>query len=408
MSGPLTGLRVVEVASESGAFAGKLLGDLGADVIVVEPPGGHATRRYEPFVDDVPDPERSLWWWHYNTSKRGVTLDLDDPADLVVFRALVRDADILLEAEPPGRMSGLAVDHTDLAPDSPGLIMVSITPYGRGGPKSELPATDLTVLADGGPAWSCGYDDHLLPPQRGGGNQGFHTACIWAVMSALTAVLHREISGRGQHIDVSMHAAANVTTEAGSYEWLVAQAEVQRQTNRHAAVNTTTFTGVVSSDGIYINTGFPPRTTRDFERVRDWLADLGLLDEFPERGLLEVGTERGDIHLSQIGQDPEATAIFGAGREAVKFVAERLPAQEFFQGAQGRGLACGVIYSPEEVMADPHFVERGFPTPIHHDELGRTIEYPGVPFICNGSPAAIERRAPRIGEHNADILDRLR
>ena len=408
MSGPLEGLRVIELASESAAFAGKMLGDLGADVVVVEPPGGHATRGYEPFVDDVVDPEGSLWWWHYNTSKRGVTLDLDDPPDLAVFRALVREADILLEAEHPDRLNGLGIDFPDLSPDTPGLIMVSVTPYGRQGPKSELPATDLTVLADGGPVWSCGYDDHALPPSRGGGNQGFHTASIFAVMSALTAVLHREISGRGQHVDVSMHAAANVTTEAGSYEWLVAQATVQRQTNRHASVNPTTFSGVVSSDGIYVNTGFPPRTTGDFAAVRDWLADLGLLEDFPERGLLELGLERGDIHLSQIGQDPEATAIFGAGREAVKYAAQQLTAQEFFQGAQGRGLACGVIYSPEEVMADPHFVDRGFPTPIHHAELGRDIVYPGVPFICNGSPAAITQRAPRIGEHNGELLDRLR
>lgn len=408
MSGPLEGLTVIELASEPAAFAGKMLGDLGADVIVVEPPGGHPTRWYEPFVDDRPDPEQSLWWWHYNTSKQGVTLDLDDAPDLAVFRALVREADILLEAEAPGRMNGLGVDYTDLSPDAPQLVMVSVTPYGRSGPKSELEATDLTVLADGGPVWSCGYDDHLIAPSRGGGNQGYQTACIFAVMSALTAVLHREVSGRGQHVDVSMHAAANVTTEAGSYEWLVAQATVQRQTNRHASVNPTTFSGVVSSDGIYINTGFPPRTTGDFAQVHEWLGELGLLDEFPERGLLEVGLERGDIHLSQIGQDAEATAIFGAGREAVKYLAQRLTAQVFFQGAQRRGLACGVIYAPEEVMADPHFVARGFPTPIHHEELGRDVEYPGVPFICNGSPASITRRAPRVGEHNAELLDRLR
>ena len=75
MSGPLDGLRVVELASEHAALAGKMLGDLGADVIVVEPPGGHASRTYGPFADDVDDPERSLWWWNYNTSKRGVVLD---------------------------------------------------------------------------------------------------------------------------------------------------------------------------------------------------------------------------------------------------------------------------------------------------------------------------------------------
>ena len=83
------------------------------------------------------------------------------------------------------------------------------------------------MLAGGGPVWNCGYDDHSLPPVRGGGNQGHHTASHFAVMSTLVALLARDENGGGQHIDVSMHAAANVTTEAGSYEWLVAQATVQ-------------------------------------------------------------------------------------------------------------------------------------------------------------------------------------
>ena len=101
MSGALAGLRVVELASEHAAFAGKMLGDLGADVIVIEPPGGHASRAYGPFADDVEDPERSLWWWHYNTSKRGVVLDLATDAGADHFRRLAAEADIVLEGEPP-------------------------------------------------------------------------------------------------------------------------------------------------------------------------------------------------------------------------------------------------------------------------------------------------------------------
>src|SRR6202795_4202453 len=98
---PLTGTRVAESASDHAAFAGKLLGDLGADVIVVEPPGGHRSRAYEPFVDDQPGAERSLWWWYYNTSKRSVVLDLNQAADAQSFRDLVATADGGLEGEPP-------------------------------------------------------------------------------------------------------------------------------------------------------------------------------------------------------------------------------------------------------------------------------------------------------------------
>ena len=106
-TGPLDGVRVVELASDHAAWAGKLLGDLGADVIVVEPPGGHPGRSYGPFVDDEPGPERSLTWWYYNTSKRGVVLDLDDPDGAARFRRLAATADIVLEGEPPGRLDAI-------------------------------------------------------------------------------------------------------------------------------------------------------------------------------------------------------------------------------------------------------------------------------------------------------------
>jgi benzylsuccinate CoA-transferase BbsE subunit len=170
--GALAGVRIVELASEQGAFAGKMLADLGAEVVLVEPYGGHATRHFEPFLDDVPGPERSLWWWHYNTGKLGVTLDLDDEADGRRFRELVASSDAVLEGETPGRLGALGLDYEDLTPGHPTLVWTSITPFGRTGSRSWEPATDLTILAGGGAAWSCGYDDHRLPPVRPGGTRG--------------------------------------------------------------------------------------------------------------------------------------------------------------------------------------------------------------------------------------------
>lgn len=182
--GPLAGVRVVELAGELSAYAGKVMADLGADVIVVEPPHGHVTRAYGPFADDVADPEGSLWWWWYNTSKRGVTADLTTAEGCERFRSLCADADIVLESERPGLLASYGVDHTDVRVGHPRLVWVSVTPFGRSGPRRDEPATDLTLLAGGGPVWSCGYDDHGLPPVRGGGNQGFQTASMFAVMSA--------------------------------------------------------------------------------------------------------------------------------------------------------------------------------------------------------------------------------
>jgi len=399
----LTGLRVIELANERIAFAGKLLADMGADVILVEPPGGDPARHYPPFAGDQPGPERSLWWWHYNTSKRGVTLDLDAAKDRRRFKNLIAGADLVLESEPRGRLAALGLDYDDLKTVRPELIFVSMTPYGREG--SDVPATDLTLLAGGGPAWSCGYDDHALPPIRGGGGQGYHTACHFAAMSALTALFWRLTSGRGQFIDVSMHQAQNVTTEAGSYSWLVARQTVQRQTGRHAAVVMTGKTQMRCADGRWVNTGVPPRSPADYAAILGWVRELGLDADFPEAIFLEMGANlEKPLTYDRIGVDEEATAIFMAGREALALIAGNVSAYDYFIGCQRRGVAVGVIYSPEEAFEDEHFKARGFQVPVEHADLCRTFRYPGAPYRMTASPWRIARRAPKLGEHNDEVL----
>ena len=402
--GPLAGIRVVELASEHAAFAGKLLADLGADVVLVEPPGGHQTRGYAPFVDDVVDAEGSLWWWHYQTSKRGVVVDLDAADGRAAFRHLAATADIVLEGEPPGRLAALGVDHEDLRGVHPGLVWVSVTPFGRTSPRRDEPMTDLTLLAGAGPVNLSGYDDHSLPPVRGGGNQGWHTASLWAANAALVAVLERETSGLGQHVDVSMHAAVNVTTEVGSYEYLVAGAVLQRQTGRHANDEPTTPSQHQAADGKYVHIGFTQGTPAQLHAITDWLDELGLRERLAEAFWLDIGLERGGVHFSELGQDVEATAVFGAVRDALELVVARLPAREFFLGAADRGLSVGVVMAADEVLVDPHFVERGFPVTVEHPGLGRSVTYPGAPFRMHATPWRIARPAPRLGEHDAEVL----
>ncbi len=404
----LKGLRVVELANERIAFAGKLLADMGADLILVEPPSGDPARDYPPFVADQPGPDRSLYWWHYNTSKRGVVIDLDSEAGRAQFRKLIASADVLIESEPRNRLAQLGLDYPELAQLRPDLIHVAMTTFGRADPKSDLPATDLTVLAGGGPVWSCGYDDHELPPVRGGGNQGYHTGCHFAVMSALTAILNRLLTGAGQFIDVSMHAAQNVTTESASYAWLVAGATVQRQTGRHAATRVTGESQMRCADGRYVNTGVPPRFPVEFARLHAWMDQLGMLAEFPEAVFLQMGAQwDGPFDLSKIGIDDTITAIFSAGREALMHIAARLPAFDFFVGCQRAGLTVGVIFSPEEAFENEHFKARGFQTEVVHEVGEPPIRYPGAPYQLPASPWAISRRAPRLGEHTAEVLGEL-
>jgi crotonobetainyl-CoA:carnitine CoA-transferase CaiB-like acyl-CoA transferase len=404
LSAPLEGVRVIELCDEKGAWAGRLFTSLGAEVIKVEPPGGDHTRTYAPFLDDQPGPERSLYFWYYNANKRSVTLDLESEDDRARFRGLVANADILLESQEPGEMARLGLDDSDLRPSNPGLIYVSVTPFGRGGPRANEVATDLTLAANGGFAWMNGYDDHALPCVRGGGNQAYHTGCHFAVMSAMVALLHRDVTGEGQFIDVNTNAAVNVTTEAGSYTWLVNKGTVQRQTGRHAGIAPSMPTQVLCADGRYVNTGVPPRKPKDFHQMLEWLKELNLYDDFHSSPLLELGMARERIDLSKIAEDVELQAIFGAGREAYEFIASRIDAYTFFSGGQRRGFQVGIIYPPEDVFTDPHFVARGWPVPVELPEFGRTVTFPGVPIAFGGSPMAPPRPAPHLGEGNATFL----
>jgi crotonobetainyl-CoA:carnitine CoA-transferase CaiB-like acyl-CoA transferase len=404
--GALSSWRVVELSADTTAFAARLLADLGAEVIVVEPPGGSPQRSYGPFLDDEPGPERSLYWWHYNSSKRSVVLDVEDPADRDRLVKLLATADVLLEGEPPGRLPALGLDDDALTAIRGDLVHCAVTPFGRTGPRSNERATDLTVLAAGGPVWSCGYDDHTIPPVRGGGNQGLHTGGVWAAISVMTALLHRAETGVGQHIDVSLHAAANVTTEMASYGWLVAQREVQRQTGRHASPGPTDETQVLCADGRYLNTGVPPRRPAEFAALYSWLVELDLVDELALAPLLEIGGQYEHIGMAEIEEDPMIGEVFGAGRDAVALIAGRLPARDAFVGFQERGIPVGAVLAPEDVMTDAHFLARGFPVEIEHEDLGRTVTYPVAAVLLNGSPMRISRRAPHIGEHD-DLLDSL-
>src|SRR5438552_51077 len=193
--------RVLDLTDERGQLCSQILGDLGADVILVEPPGGSRSRLRGPFYHDETHPDRSLNFWSFNRNKRSITLDLDIPDDRSALKRLVATADFLIESGPPEYLSERGLGFDDLSAINPALIHVSISAFGHAGPKAKFAESDLTVVAAGGPLLLTGDADR--PPVRITVPQAFLHASADAAAAALIAHHERVRSGIGQHIEVS-------------------------------------------------------------------------------------------------------------------------------------------------------------------------------------------------------------
>ncbi len=394
LAGPLAGLRVLELTSEPAQFCGKLMADLGADVIKVEPPGGEETRNIGPFLDDQADPERSLYFWHYNTSKRGVTIDITKPSGQEIFRNLAATAALVLESYPAGRMSELGLGYEILSANNPSLIMCSVTPFGQDGPWRDYQTSDLLHLAAGGQMASSGYDPEDVPdapPIAPGGGNAWHIASHYAYIGILAALYHRDFTGEGQYIDVSVHEACSRTTEGAIAIYLSTGDVVRRHTGRHASPDESPKIQHATKDGGWINTtrSGSNLTTARVKILAEWMDSHGLAQDL----------------LDEKYQDPAVVLQSDQHFAAVlrEFFAN-MPLVEAYEGGQELNFPWGAVRTMGEIVDDPHLADRGFFVPVEHPELGREITYPGPAAIYNGSPWRIYRRAPLIGEHNDEIL----
>ncbi len=395
--GPLAGLRVLELADEKAHYCGKLLADMGADVIKIEPPGGDAARRVGPFVDDVPHPDRSLYFWHYNTNKRAVTLNLDTADGRDLFLRLLPSADIVLESLPPGYLPDGGLGYSELSGRNPRLIMCSLTPFGQNGPYRDFLTSDLVSLAMGGPLATCGYDvPPGLPPMHPDGYHAYQTGSHFAFFGLLTALYWRDATGQGQYIDASIHEACSVTTEA-SFPNYVYHGKINiRQTGRHSAMRPTRPWQFECADGVYVNlVGGIPRGPAAWRNLLEWMESKDMIGDLRNERYREVFWKR-----VLRADDPDAAYV---SNQLIAFF-KSMPAEEVYRGGQQRGMAIGIVRSPDEALSDPHFTEdRGFFTNLHHDDIDRTVTYPGHPYLFSKTPWSLRQRAPHVGEHNVAV-----
>lgn len=384
----LSPYRVLDLTDEKGLFCGKLLGDLGADVIKVEKPGGDPTRSIGPFYQDEEDPEKSLLWFAFNTSKRGITLDIEVPDGREVFKRLVKTADFVVESFPPGYMGKLGLGYEELKKINPGMIMISITPFGQTGPYKDYNAPDIVLWAMGGRMYSVGDADR--PPLRTSyHSQAYLQAGLDASIAAMMALYYRQLTSDGQFVDVSIQAAA---AQPGDTTWDILRRIRYRGGLRNPSLQMRRTWPC--KDGLVTWIFMPGQMggRRRNEAFINWMDSEGMADDF----LKEFDWDT--LDYADITQE----TIDRLEAPTVKFFMQHTKL-ELLEGAVKYRILFYPQFDTTDILASDQLASRGYWVELEHPELDATITHPGAFAIFSETPPQVTQRAPLIGEHNQDI-----
>lgn len=385
----LQGIRVLELPGTLSAYCGKLFADMGADVVLIEPPGGAATRHVLPWVAgaDEASGDASLTFAYLNTSKRSITLDLDRPEGQEAFRRLTKEANVVLESQQPGTMQRRGLDYASLAPVAPSLVYTSITPFGQSGPYAKYQSEDIVLLALGGLLSLAGFSD--TPPTRVWGDQAVLAASQFAAAGALAAVLHAEASGQGQLVDVAAQQCVVMGLENA-----VQFADLEG-TVRKRAGGAVRFAGTgifLCADGEVFVMAAGVGDPRFWQNTVAWLRDEGVT------AAEEIADERWrDFRF--LATDP-AKAVFK--RIFAPFAATRTLKYLYHEG-QRRGVPIAPMSSPSDLVNTDQLNSHGYFVPFDHPLAPAGAMMPGAPYLLSATPAT-SSRAPHAGEHTQSVL----
>jgi crotonobetainyl-CoA:carnitine CoA-transferase CaiB-like acyl-CoA transferase len=375
------GLRVVELADDpAGEMLGKLLSQMGATVIKVEPPQGAPSRHVGPWSNGRADIESSLTFWFYNPGKQSLVIDLDSESGRRQLRDEALQADIFISTAQPARCAELGLDYAALTRESPSTVFVSVTPFGLTGPRADYAGSDLVCQATSGLLITSGYDDHDIPPIAPGGGQAFHTAATFGYLGVLLALLQRQVTGAGGLIDVAMHDTCAVTTELASMYWEYPQALVQRQTCRHAQPSPTAPATFECADGRYIYFILILAETKFWLLLVDWLDEHGLAADLKDEPYLDY---------------PHRQKMFPHIQGLLEAFFSLLDASDAYHEGQRHGLPVGILNAPEDLFDNEHLAAREFFIPMNRD--GVDVAFPGPPYRFSTIPAPPLAPAPHLG-----------
>lgn len=396
--GALSGYRVLDLCDERGLFCGRILADLGADVIVVEPPGGSPARRLGPFYHDSPHVEGSLFWWVYAANKRSITLDLATPEGQDLLRRLAARAHFLIEPFGPGYMGSLGLGYDALRQVNPGLIMASISAFGDGGPYRDFLAEDIMLQGMGGLMYPTGEPER--PPVSISFPQAYLNAAGEAAVGCLLAHQHRErtgpFQGKGQHVDVSAQQ---------SMVWTLMDAQQTWDVNR-VVLKRTGIDRVRGSTGVRLRNLWCCRDgwvcyalhggamgVRSNKGLADWMDEEGMAPEWL------VGYDWPAFDWATVTQE-QADALY----EPISRFFLAHTKDELYAGAKRRSILLYPVLDIAEIANSAQLTARSFFTSVERAGQGEALRYPGPFARLSATPPSWRRPAPSIGEHNREVF----
>jgi crotonobetainyl-CoA:carnitine CoA-transferase CaiB-like acyl-CoA transferase len=356
------------------------LADLGAEVVKVEPREGAEERRWGPFKDDVPHPERSLYFLYSNSNKKGIQLDLPDPADKESFKELVKRTDVVIESFQPGYLASLGLGYEDLQVLNPGLVMASVSGFGQTGPHSQYKASEIVSYAMGGVMYLSGDADK--PPLSMPYELGFQLASVYTAVGTLIAVRQRRLSGRGQHVDVSSQEVQ------ASQQYIVI--------NYSALENLLSRMGSRSARG-----GSAPNGAY---RCKDGFAEFFILSPWHWRNLFDwMGRPEALNDSIWENRHFRAQNVDVIDPYIHEFAA-KFNKLEISEEAQRRHIPIVPINTPGEFFNDAQTRHRGVFEEANHPEVGPHFIL-GAPYKLSETPCVVRRTAPLLGQHNREVSE---
>ena len=367
----LSDLRVVDLSTcVAGPFCSKMFADFGADVIKVEPPDGDESRFLGPFPDNRPDPESSGMFIYLNRNKRGVTLDIESDRGRALATDLFADADVLLESFPPGNMDALGFAYESLESSNPSLVHVSITPFGQTGQWRDYVSAELVQHAASGQSYANGSPER--EPLKQPGFESAFQAGACAFLGAMTALANRDVTGRGQYVEVSEFEAA-------------------------VSMFTPQILGALHS-GKSQERGSAPLMP-----CKDGFVSLNVRHDATWEYMWLFFDDPETAHDARYATTADRQRLASEIEAKIMPHLARYTMEELFHGLAPLRILIGMTQDVAQLVNDPHLQERGFFTGASLPG-GDEFLLPGAPFRMSRTPAVSDRPAPLKGQHNAEVF----